>query len=294
MLVCDWLTELQLQQYRWRWETVMWTVCFYCSPHPPTIIMISNSKWTSWTAFPVWDSVPAQHTVLLQCSLNALLFITEQLHIKGKVFFSMSLKLVTDGELCYLCTHYIHVRNTQTLTKQCASGQAAQASWSPSNKSLSNHRNSSADVCIALNLLPHKKAAVNLWLTVHLSRCVLPLSLLWLSDNNTTTSRRPQTLQTLLTAGLISDFWEMWCCWEAACVSYFNTFLFNRYSACFTRRVARFQRANEPSGLFLCGLWSHEQLWLQEPIHKNNYRALTNVFSLFLRLSVCLLSLLCF
>lgn len=37
---------------------------------------------------------------------------------------------------------------------------------------------------------------------------------------------------------------------------------------------ASFHRFNEPSGPFLSRLWSREQLWLQEAIHKNNYRAL--------------------
>lgn len=36
----------------------------------------------------------------------------------------------------------------------------------------------------------------------------------------------------------------------------------------------RFQRFNEPSGPFRSRLWTLEQLWLQEAIHKNNYRAL--------------------
>lgn len=44
--------------------------------------------------------------------------------------------------------------------------------------------------------------------------------------------------------------------------------------------------SNEPSGLFLSRLWSREQLWLQEAIHKNNYRALMRCVKVFSQGSV--------
>lgn len=67
----------------------------------------------------------------------------------------------------------------------------------------------------------------------------------------------------------------------------FDWSLFNRFSLCFTHGDA--QSANQASGPILPRLWSREQLWLQEAIHKNYYRALMLSVKVFSQGSVCVL-----
>lgn len=85
---------------------------------------------------------------------------------------------------------------------------------------------------------------------------------------------------------------------SATCVFYFNTFLSEvslaasllvLHAVLWRERDAqtRFQHSNEASGLFLARLWSREQLWLQEAIHKNAYRVLIRRVKVFSQGPMC-------